>query len=76
MNKYTKDPLLWISILLAMAGGVQANTGYLSDLATKHPTAFGLTMTGISILTGALTALKSFIMVKAPPNAPTGLTVQ
>jgi hypothetical protein len=66
MNKYLKDPLLLVSILLAAAGAIQANTSMLSELAAKHPTAFGLVMTAVSVVTGVLTAFKTFLLNRPP----------
>lgn len=67
MNKVNwKDPLLLVSIALAITGGFQASNGFLSALAEEHPTLFGLTMMGVSIFTGILTTIKSFILNGAP----------
>jgi hypothetical protein len=68
MKRYAKDPLLIVSVLLAATGAVQASTNYLAPLLTKYPTAFGLAMTTISIVTGTLTALKTFIANR--PSTP------
>ncbi len=68
MKHYARDPLLIVSVLLATTGAVQANTGLLSTLAEKHPTGFGLAMMGISIVTGALTAFKTFLLNRPPDN--------
>jgi hypothetical protein len=57
--KTTRDSLLWISVLLAVTGGLQASTGFLSDLAEKYPIAFGVAMTAISVTTGVLTVLRT-----------------
>ncbi len=56
-----KDPLLWVSVALAITGGIQAGTGFLSSLAELYPIAFGVSMLVISIFTGVLTVIKSFI---------------
>jgi hypothetical protein len=56
-----KDPLLIVSILLAITGAIQASTGYFSDMMTAHPIRFGLGMTAVSIVTGVLTVVKSYI---------------
>lgn len=69
---YAKDPLLLVSVLLAVAGAVQANTGLLSKIAEQYPTAFGLVMMGISVSTGALTAIKTYLVANPRPPAPTG----
>lgn len=56
---HARDPLLWISILLAITGTVTASTGFLSNLAAQHPTAFGIAMTATSVVTAVLTVLKT-----------------
>lgn len=58
MKNYLKDPLLWISILMAIFGSIQSATGLLSLFAEAYPLAFGLCMTAISAVTGVLTVLK------------------
>jgi|WetSurMetagenome_2_1015567.scaffolds.fasta_scaffold857589_2 hypothetical protein len=70
MKNLFKDPLFLVSILLAITGGVQANTGQLSALATEYPTAFGLVMSTISIVTAVLTAVKTMLLnqPKDPPK--------
>lgn len=67
MKSYAKDPLLIVSVLLAVTGAVQANTGLLSKLAEEYPTGFGLAMMLVSITTGALTAFKTFLLNKPTP---------
>lgn len=69
MKTYAKDPLLIVSVLLAVTGAVQASTGLLSQLAEQHPVSFGLAMTAISVLTGALTAVKTYLTNN--PRPPT-----
>lgn len=66
---HARDPLLWVSILLAVTGSIQASTGLLSTLAAQHPVAFGLVMTGISVATGILTVIKTNLTLSgAPPK--------
>ncbi len=64
MKQYAKDPLLLVSVLLAVTGAVQANTGALSKLAEEYPTGFGLAMMAISVFTGVLTTIKTFLLNK------------
>lgn len=64
LKPYLKDPLLLVSVLLAATGAIQANTGMLSELAKQYPTAFGLTMTLVSVVTGVLTAIKIALLNK------------
>lgn len=64
MNNQVRDPLLIISVLLAVTGGIQASTGALSMLADEYPLAFGLAMTAISVVTGVLTAIKNSIILQ------------
>ncbi len=62
-----KDPLLWVSVFMAITGGIQAGTGFLSPLTEQYPIASGLVMLGVSIATGVLTVVKSFLS-SAPPQ--------
>lgn len=62
-----KDPLVWISVLLAITGGIQASTGLLSTVASEYPTVFGLVMTGISVTTAVLTVLKNQLTQRTSP---------
>lgn len=68
MKTYAKDPLLLVSVLLAVTGAVQANTGLLSKAAEEYPTTFGLVMMAVSITTGALTAVKTFLLNRPQGN--------
>jgi hypothetical protein len=72
MREYLKDPLLWISILMAIFGSVQSATGLLTLFAEAYPIAFGIAMTAISAITGSLTALKIAIE-KRGLNAQSGV---
>lgn len=65
MTPTQKDPLLWISILLAVTGAIQASTGALSALAANYPLGFGVAMTVISVMTGVLTAIKTSALTTA-----------
>lgn len=62
MNKYARDPLLWVSVLLAATGAVQASTGLLSEVASRYPVAFGVAMTMVSVATAVLTAIKTAML--------------
>lgn len=57
--KAFRDPLVVISILLGLLGGMQAGWSYLSPLIEKHPTGFGVVMFVISTLTGTLAAARA-----------------
>lgn len=77
MNTNAKDPLLLLSILLAVAGAIQASTGHLSALAAQYPVGFGLAVTATSITTAVLTVLKNYAVAAAaaapavsPENRP------
>lgn len=77
MNTNAKDPLLILSVLLAVTGAIQASTGLLSTLASQHPIAFGVTMTLISVATAVLSVLKNHAVAAAaaapavsPENRP------
>jgi hypothetical protein len=67
MSPHAKDPLLVISVLLAITGTVQASTGLLSALAARHPLYFGLAMTAISVVTAVLTVLKTNLAMRQTP---------
>lgn len=56
---HAKDPLLWLSCVLAALGALQASTSLLSALAAKYPITFGLVMTGISVSTAVLTIYRN-----------------
>lgn len=68
MKSIFKDPLFLVSVLLAITGTIQASTSMLSVLATKYPTAFGLAITGVSIVTAVLTAIKTQLLTTARPD--------
>jgi hypothetical protein len=68
MKQYTKDPMLNISIALAALGAIQASTNLLTPLLQRYPTAFGLVMTGISVVTAVLTVRKTYL-AQQPPDA-------
>lgn len=69
MKQYTKDPLLIVSVVLAATGAVQASTNLLSPLLQKYPTGFGLAMTGVSMVTATLTALKTYLASRPPTTS-------
>lgn len=68
MKQYAKDPLLIVSVLLAVTGAFQASTNQLAPLLAKYPIAFGIAMTLVSAATGTLTVLKTFIANRPAPD--------
>lgn len=68
MKQYFKDPLLLVSVLLAITGGLQASQGLLSEAIKQHPIGFGIAMTITSCVTGALTVLKTALAQRPSPN--------
>ena len=67
---HSKDPLLWVSILLAVTGAIQASTGQLTALAAQHPVAFGIAITAISVTTAVLTVIRTNLALQhqLPPT--------
>jgi hypothetical protein len=68
MKRYLKDPLLVVSVLLAVTGALQASQGFLTALVQRYPIAFGLAMTAVSCTTGVLTVLKTYLTTPRPPD--------
>ena len=61
---HAKDPLLGLSVLLAILGALQASQGLLTQLIEKYPTTFGISMTVISCAVAGLTVYRNVIAAR------------